>query len=259
MSIDVNPDWWKTLFDEIYLLTDARSVCDDDITRREVDLILAILPIEPSHRILDLCCGHGRHSIEFCARGFSNCILLDYSQPLIDLAKSQAAECNYAVDVVCGDARTAGLCPDSFDHVLIMGNSLGYIQVPAADHQILAETFRVLRPGGWLLVDVTDGEAVKNKFSPYSWHEIGADTVVCRRRKLEGDRVVAREMVLSKENGLIRDQNYAVRLYDRGALTVLFKKAGYQNISIRTDFSPHRSKGDFGFMNHRMIGVGQKL
>jgi D-alanine-D-alanine ligase len=39
MSIKVDPDWWKTLFDEVYLLTDARSVCDARITRREVDLI----------------------------------------------------------------------------------------------------------------------------------------------------------------------------------------------------------------------------
>ncbi len=37
----VDPDWWKKLFDDIYLVTDARSVCDDDITGREVDLIRA--------------------------------------------------------------------------------------------------------------------------------------------------------------------------------------------------------------------------
>ena len=26
MSFDVNPDWWKSLFDDVYMLTDARSV-----------------------------------------------------------------------------------------------------------------------------------------------------------------------------------------------------------------------------------------
>ena len=31
MSIEVEPDWWRTLFDDIYLITDARSVCDPDI------------------------------------------------------------------------------------------------------------------------------------------------------------------------------------------------------------------------------------
>ncbi len=33
MTIDVDPDWWKTLFDEVYLMTDARSIGDEVITR----------------------------------------------------------------------------------------------------------------------------------------------------------------------------------------------------------------------------------
>jgi hypothetical protein len=47
-----------------------------------------------------------------------------------------------------------------------MGNSLGYIQEQDADSKILAEAFRLLRLGGWLLVDVTNGLAVKNSFNP---------------------------------------------------------------------------------------------
>jgi hypothetical protein len=38
MTIDVDPEWWKTMFDESYLLSDARSVCDDEVTQREVNL-----------------------------------------------------------------------------------------------------------------------------------------------------------------------------------------------------------------------------
>ncbi len=72
MTIQVDPDWWKTLFDDIYLLTDARSVCDEEITRREVDLICELLPIRPDHKILDLCGGHGRHSLELAARGIGS-------------------------------------------------------------------------------------------------------------------------------------------------------------------------------------------
>ena len=54
MNIDVDPNWWKTLFDEVYLKTDARSVCDRELTRREVDVILKMIPIRPTHKILDL-------------------------------------------------------------------------------------------------------------------------------------------------------------------------------------------------------------
>ncbi|MGD8955522.1 MAG: class I SAM-dependent methyltransferase, partial [Desulfobacterales bacterium] len=85
MTIDVDPDWWKTLFDEVYLVTDARSVGDDDITRQEIDIFLALVPMQSDDRILDLCGGHGRHTLELCRRGFHDCTVLDYSQPLLDI------------------------------------------------------------------------------------------------------------------------------------------------------------------------------
>ena len=258
MTIEVNPDWWKSIFDEVYLKTDARSVCDEEITRREIDLVLELLPIEPDHRILDLCGGHGRHSLELCARGYTACTVLDYSKALIGCAKTRADECNYPLQFVCCDVRSTGLPSDRFDHALIMGNSLGYIQSAGADRQILTESLRVLRPGGRLLVDVTDGAKIKKTFSPRSWHEIETDLVVCRRRELEGDKIVAREMVISKASGLIRDENYAVRLYDARSLGELFTGAGFEQVEVQTDFSPHRAKGDYGFMNARMIATGRK-
>jgi D-alanine-D-alanine ligase len=85
MTIDVDPDWWKTLFDEVYLVTDARSVGDDHITRQEIDIFTALIPLQTRDRILDLCGGHGRHALELCRRGFRDCTVLDYSQPLIDI------------------------------------------------------------------------------------------------------------------------------------------------------------------------------
>ena len=151
MSITVDPNWWKTLFDEVYLITDARSVCNEDITRLEVDVICELLPIRRNSKILDLCGGHGRHSLELCARGFTCCTLLDYSQVLIDCAKALAAECNLSIEAVQCDARSTGFPDESFNHVLIMGNSLGYIKSPA-DSQIISEAFRL--PGSYPYLSV---------------------------------------------------------------------------------------------------------
>ena len=89
MTIEVDPDWWKTMFDDIYLLTDARSVGDETLTRLEVDVVCELLPLRPSHKIMDLCGGHGRHTLEFCRRGFRSCTVLDYSQALIDIARKK--------------------------------------------------------------------------------------------------------------------------------------------------------------------------
>lgn len=246
------------MFDDVYLITDARSVCDEELTHREVDVICELLPICSEDRILDLCGGQGRHSFALFDKGFTECTLLDYSKYLVDIAKAKASEYNYPIEFVCTDARNTGLPAGSFDHVLIMGNSIGYIQEPYADNQIIAEAYRLLRPGGWLLVDVCNGTALKKNFTPNAWHEIGNDVVVCRQRELHENIIHAREMVLNKQNGMVRDETYAIRLYDSKTLGALFEQSGFKEITIHTDFTPHRSKGDYGFMNNRMIVVGQK-
>jgi D-alanine-D-alanine ligase len=259
MTIQVDPDWWKSLFDEIYLITDARSVCDEEITRREVDLICELLPMRPDHKILDLCGGHGRHSLELCLRGMGNCTLVDYSPHLIDHARMCAAKSGCAMDFLQQDARSTGLPDASFDHVIIMGNSLGYLSHAAADLAILAEANRVLRSGGWLLVDVVDGNAAKASFNPNAWHEIGSDTVVCRQREILGDRVCARELVVSKSTGLVRDLSYSIKLYDKETIVALIEQVGFRTVSVHAGFSFHRLKGDYGFMNRRIVSTGQKL
>ncbi|MGB5750540.1 MAG: class I SAM-dependent methyltransferase [Desulfobacterales bacterium] len=258
MSIEVDPDWWKTLFDDVYLLTDARSVGDESLTRLEVDVVCELLPMEFDHKILDLCGGQGRHSFELCKRGFSACTLLDYSQSLTDIAIKKARENEAPMKVMRCDARKIDLAAEQFDHVLIMGNSLGYIQQFDADRTILSEAYRVLRPGGWLLVDVTDGTAAKKIFNPNAWHEIGEETVVCRQREIHKNIIRARELVINKKEGLIRDRTYAVRLYESQTLASLLESTGFNQIKLHTDFSPHRFEGDFGFMNRRMLAVGQK-
>ena len=258
MSIQVNPDWWKTMFDEVYLLTDARSVCDQDLTRREVDLICELLPIRPGHRILDLCGGHGRHSFELYDRGFLKCTLVDYSRYLIERAKVQAAENSCSMEIMRSDAREIGLRSNSFDHVCILGNSIGYQKQKEADRQIFNEAKRLLCSGGWFLVDVTDGAAVRKSFRPLAWHEIEDDIVVCRERQLIGDSIHAREMVLSKTKGLIRDNTYSIRLYDAHDLEKSLEQTGFRYIKVITGQTPHRERGDYGFMNHRMIGIGKK-
>ena len=51
--VEIDPDWWKNLFDETYLITDARSVCDHGVTCREVDFLEAALKIEKTWPILE--------------------------------------------------------------------------------------------------------------------------------------------------------------------------------------------------------------
>lgn len=258
MNIHVDPDWWKTLFDDIYLITDARSVCDDDLTRREVDLFCELIPIAPEDSILDLCGGHGRHSLELCSRGFNGCIVVDYSLNLIGRGDETATRLGLPVCFICGDARRLNSPDHCFHHVMILGNSLGYIKDEDADVQILKESFRVLRPAGWILLDVADGSAIRENFSPNAWHEIGDDILVCRQRELRGNYICARELVIRKSGGMVRDRTYGMRLYDANGITDLIRRCGFDKIRVITDFSPFRIQGDLGFMNYRMLITAQK-
>jgi D-alanine-D-alanine ligase len=258
MTIDVDPDWWKTLFDEVYLVTDARSVGDDNITRQEIDIFLALVPMQPDDRVLDLCGGHGRHTLELCQRGFRDCTVLDYSQPLLDIGARVAAQRRYRVQFVQGDARQTELTSEAFDHVLILGNSLGYIPEPDADLLILQESRRLLKSRGWLLLDVSDGEAVRTKIAPHAWHEIGGDVVVCRQREVKDGLVCAREMVLSKGQGMIRDRTYCIRLYGAEDLAVLVARAGFGDVQVHSDASALNCAEDVGCMNHRLVVAARK-
>ena len=258
MVIDVDPDWWKTLFDEIYLITDSRSIDDEEITRQEIDIFSSLIPMRPNDCILDLCGGHGRHAMEIHRRGCGDCTVLDYSQSLLDIGANNARDKQYPIRFIQGDARHTTLPDETFDHVLILGNSLGYILEADADLKILDESRRLLKSRGWLLIDVSNGEAARTKLTPQAWHEIGDDVVVCRQRESKDGVICAREMVLSKENGLIRDQTYGIQLYNADELTALVTRAGFSDVRVHADLSAMNPTADVGCMNHRLVAVARR-
>jgi len=258
MKSGANPDWWKELFDEIYLITDARSVCDDDVTRREIDLLRELIPLSPKDEILDLCGGHGRHSIELVRRGLKKCTVVDYSRFLIDRGGAEAERRGMKIRFLRRDARKTGLPPESFDRVLILGNSLGSLPSRDGDREILEEAKRLLKSGGRILLDVVNGARLKSGFSPVAWHEAGDGIVVCRSREMERNVVHTREMVLSKKSGLVRDRRYSLRIYEPGSMRLLLSGVGFSRVRVIRDFSPFRKMGDYGFMNFRMVVTAQR-
>lgn len=258
MDIAVNPEWWKTLFDDLYLKTDARSVCDDEISGREAEVIGELLPLEPGHRILDLCGGQGRHSLKLTERYAADCTVLDFSRHLLKQGLKTARDSGRSVRFIQGDARQTGLPADSFDHVIIMGNSLGYLPEPDDDSRILEEAFRLAKPGSMLLVDITDGQTVRAEMTPNAWHEVDDDLVVCRQREIVNGAVRAREMVFSRREGLVRDQSYAIRLFTPLQLKQVINNAGFIEVNLHRDFKPHDREGDYGFMNRRVLATAKK-
>jgi D-alanine-D-alanine ligase len=255
----VQPDWWRNIFNYLYLKTDADVVDDLNITRKEVDLFSEILNLTTDDTILDLCCGQGRHSLEVNKRGFK-VEGLDRSRYLIQKAKASAKKENLSVKFKEGDARKLPFPPDSFEVVMMLGNSFGYFETVQDDLRILKEIFRVLKPWGRLLLDVTDGQYLREKFQARSWEWIDKRLFVCRERSLSADRqrLISREVITDVTKGVIADQFYAERLYTKDDLLTLLKEAGFSDGVIHGEIATDSMRNqDLGMMEKRIVITGK--
>jgi D-alanine-D-alanine ligase len=61
-------DWFKELYDDFRRRTGFDNI-PVSTTREEVDFLIQELRLSQGSRVLDLCCGTGRHSIELAKRG----------------------------------------------------------------------------------------------------------------------------------------------------------------------------------------------
>ena len=256
LEMHLHPDWWRKIFNSMYLRTDADVVEDRQITSNEVEVFTSILNISKESAILDLACGQGRHSLEMARQNFSNITGLDRSHYLIRKAKSAAIQEGLKIAFKEGDARKLPFPNDAFDVVMILGNSFGYFESNEDDMMVLNEVFRVLKPEGTFLIDVADGSFLRDHFLPRSWEWIDKKYFVCRERSLakDNERLISREVISHVEKGIVVDQFYAERLYTTEMLFDILKKSGYKDVIIHDKIEGSSSRNqDLGMMERRII------
>jgi D-alanine-D-alanine ligase len=251
----VKADWWRHIFNANYLRTDGDVVDDPQITAIEIDAFVKLLDAKPEDRILDLCCGQGRHVLELAQRGFRNLTGVDRSHYLIARAKRVFRQHGLSATLREGDARKLRFPEDSFDIVYLAGNSFGYFETLEDDIAVLSEIRRLLKPQGQLLIDFTDGDYLRSNFEPRSWEWIDKNYFVCRERSLSrsGDRLVSREVITHTSKGVIADQFYAERLYNEAELRELLSQAGFVPDRSERISTLSKRNQDLGMMAERIV------
>jgi len=171
-------EWWRDVFDRpTFLKLYERP--DTERAIGQVDQILRLLSldaVQPADgqtgpaRILDVCCGYGRHSVELARRGFQ-VTGVDVSEMQIAHARERAASAGVRPEFVVGDARDMPI-QGPYDAAINMFLSFGYFATDAESQAMLSGVARVLRPGGRFLIDFWNRE-----------HEIRAfqETILDRR------------------------------------------------------------------------------
>ena len=249
-------DWWRSLFNAVYLKTDGDVVENTANTEADIDLVVRASGIEKNDRIIDLCCGQGRHTLELARRGYRNVTGFDRSRYLIRLARRRAQAENMPVTFRESDARKFRYDEGSADAVLVLGNSFGYFEREEDDAAVLSSIRRALRSRGTLVMDIADGEWIGRNFEARSWEWIDQNQFVCRERTLSGDsgRLITREVVVHAEKGVIADQFYAERLYSQAAITRLLDGAGFTDIRVHDTVTSHSERNqDLGMMARRIL------
>ena len=256
----IAPDWWKKIFNAMYLKTDGDIVENSQNTKKEIDLLINTTKISPDDKILDFCCGQGRHSIELAQRGFKDIHGLDRSRYLIRVAKKRAKILGLTLSFYEGDVRKRRFQENSFDCITLMGNSFGYFEQKDDDIQVLKNIFQLLKPNGAIAIDITDGEWMKSNFVARSWEWIDQQLMVNRERSLAADssRLISRELVVHSEEGVLADQFYAERLYSKEEIIQLLEDIGFNALKNHEGVLTESTRNhDLGMMGQRIFVTGR--
>lgn len=115
-----------------------------------VTAIEGFASLHPGHRILDLACGFGRHSLLLAQKGY-NVLGFDQSGDYITIANSEAERLNLTVRFQKGDMRQLDMS-EEFDAVLSLQSSLAFYD-DESNTDILRRINRALKKGGSFVLD----------------------------------------------------------------------------------------------------------
>lgn len=118
-------------------------------TQSEIGFITRHLPNPPYHKILDVCCGQGRHTNLLGKQGYE-LVGIDIDEPALSIARQTAPQ---TVQYVHQDMRRIAEVDGLFDGVILMWQSFGYFD-EATNESIIAQVSEKLRGGGRFILDI---------------------------------------------------------------------------------------------------------
>jgi SAM-dependent methyltransferase len=248
---EVDPSWYDGFFGEDYL---AVAPSDEEQTAREVDFVVDKLALEPRARVLDLACGHGRHSLELARRGF-RVTGLDLSEPSLTRAREAAARESLDVDFVEGDARELPWTDEFGAIVNLFTAVIGYFAEQAEDERVLAEVRRALREGGSFLLDTLSLFVLARGFQARDWQELADGRVMLAER--EYDALTGRSSAtwtFVTSGGDRSELLHSLRVYTLPELAVMLRRTGLDVVETWGGFDGQ----PFGFEGRRLIVHARK-
>ena len=223
-----------------------------DKAPQEVEQVMALLQVESGDPILDLCCGVGRHALEF-ARGGFRVTGVDRTAAYLDEARRRAGEEGLEVEWVCEDMRSFR-CPGAFAGAVNLFTALGYFEDPSEDRRVLENLYASLQDNGVLVIDIISKEVLARKFRVRDWDELEDGTILLRETKLEQHWSWAVVRWIRIKDGEQSEFRFGHRLYSASELAGLLSACGFRSVEVYGDLAgapyDHEAK--------RLVAVARK-
>ena len=220
-----DPDWFESFFDEDYLRF-AADRYPPEATAAEAEFLVEALALAPGARVLDLACGHGRHSVELARHG---CAVtgVDLSEPSLALAAARAAEVGVEVRLERADMRRIAFDAE-FDAVINMFTAFGYFADEADDRLVMGRVAAALAPGGAFLLEINNPVSVFGRFEARGWHELSDGTVMLEERFYDATRGRFETTWTFTSGSDRRSHRFSHRAYTAPELTAMAAGAGLE-------------------------------
>lgn len=192
-----------------------------DSTLDDAANAMALLEIAPGERVLDAACGFGRFAAALQQHG-CDVVGVDVSPAAIEAARARRPGPEY---VVRDMTQPLGL--GAFDVIVNVFSSLGYCRTIEDELRILRNWRADLRPGGRLLMEISDLERARNRLP------LDGSTIV-----RDGEDGVKEHLRVDWELGLLhcryvlRDEelSIAMRVYEADDLVAMLSEAGFREL-----------------------------
>lgn len=222
-------EWFERSFREDYVLVYRHR--DDSAAHEEIANLLERLPIKDTGRVLDLCCGSGRHSRALARRGYE-VVGVDLSPVLLQLAEEQN---NYPhLSFTRCDMRDIPF-REEFDIVVNLFTSFGYFATDEENAKVVRNMAQALKTDGEVIIDYLNPAYVIENLVPHSSKQV-AGMSIDEERWIQDGFVKKRILVNDEHTSEPREYLEQVRLFSVEQMTGMLKQAGFGSIQVFGDY-----------------------
>lgn len=207
-------------------LVEYEEALPHERTVTEVDFIEKVLGLQPNTSILDVPCGHGRHSVELAKRGY-DVTGSELNRFFLSEAQKAAEAVGVSVRFEQGDMRGLNF-DEEFDVVLNLFTAMGYFDTDEEDRKFMAGVYRALKPGGQFLLDFMNRNWLIRNFKARDWCELPSGALLLTEREHDDVRGRNIDWRTKIRDGVVGETVMtSLRVYTTNELVAMAESVGF--------------------------------